>query len=36
MIGPAVVPSNPVEAILQRLSWIMCSISSGDNCMIIQ
>lgn len=36
MVHPTVVPSNPIEAILMALSWLVCSISAGEGCAIIQ
>ncbi len=30
MVHPTVVPSNPINAILMALSWLICSISAGE------
>ncbi len=35
MVTPAVVPSNPVQALLLALSQILCSLSSGEGCVVI-
>ncbi len=36
MITPAVVPSNPVQALLMELNRLLCSLSSGEGCMVIR
>jgi hypothetical protein len=36
MVQPTVVPSNPIEAMVMALSWLVCSISSGQGCAISQ
>ncbi|TQM30649.1 hypothetical protein FB390_2283 [Nocardia bhagyanarayanae] len=30
------VPNNPIEALLRTLSLLMCSLSSGEGCAVIQ
>ncbi|MFI5717352.1 hypothetical protein [Nocardia sp. NPDC051750] len=35
MVVPAVVPANPVQALIMALSQVMCSLSSGGGCAII-
>lgn len=30
------VPTNPIEGLLRQLSLIVCTISSGQNCAVIQ
>ena len=36
MFTPTVVPDNPIQGLLMALSQLMCSLSSGEGCMIIQ
>ncbi|RBO92750.1 hypothetical protein DFR74_103395 [Nocardia puris] len=36
MLHPVSVPNNPIEALLRTISWLICSISSGQGCAIIQ
>ena len=33
---PVSVPSNPIEALLRTLSLLLCTISSGEGCAVIQ
>ncbi len=36
MLTPVSVPSNPIEALLRTLSLVLCSLSSGEGCAVIQ
>ncbi|CAM4454111.1 hypothetical protein NONI108955_29950 [Nocardia ninae] len=36
MLSLIAVPTNPLEGLLRQLAFIMCSISSGTNCAVIQ
>lgn len=35
MVTPAVVPSNPVQGLIMELSRLLCTLSSGEGCMVI-
>lgn len=35
MITPAVVPSDPVQGLILQLGRLLCTLLSGDSCMII-
>lgn len=36
MFSLIAVPTNPIEGLLRQLSQIMCTISSGQSCAVIQ
>ncbi len=36
MVSPISVPNNPIEALLRLISTLMCGISSGGSCAVIQ
>ncbi|MBF6271151.1 hypothetical protein [Nocardia farcinica] len=36
MLHPVSVPNNPVEALLRQLSLLLCGLSSGEGCVVIQ
>ncbi|GAA5042660.1 hypothetical protein [Nocardia callitridis] len=36
MIQPTVVPSDPIQALLLKLSALVCGLSSGQGCFTIQ
>lgn len=36
MLNLVSVPSNPIEALLRTLSQLLCSISAGGGCVVIQ
>ncbi|MCP2316367.1 hypothetical protein APR12_001704 [Nocardia amikacinitolerans] len=36
MLNLVSVPNSPIEALLRTLSLLMCSLSSGEGCAVIQ
>lgn len=36
MLAFVAVPSNPIEGLLRQLSTMMCSLSAGTSCSVIQ
>lgn len=36
MFGLISVPTNPIEGLLRQLSTIICTLSSGQSCAVIQ
>ncbi len=36
MLNLVAVPTNPLDGLLRALSQLMCTISSGGNCAVIQ
>ncbi|SUB09406.1 Uncharacterised protein [Nocardia brasiliensis] len=36
MLAFVAVPSNPLEGLLRQLAFMMCTLSAGVNCGVIQ
>ncbi|WP_228809945.1 hypothetical protein [Nocardia otitidiscaviarum] len=36
MVSPVSVPSNPLEALVRAISTMLCTLSSGGGCAVIQ
>ncbi|MFI6040427.1 hypothetical protein ACIA8C_02270 [Nocardia sp. NPDC051321] len=36
MVALISVPTNPIEGLLRQLSLLVCTISAGQHCVVIQ